>query len=173
MRCPFEFAKTHFPEGKLNTYAEVGVYAGVNTDSVLEGLDIQQTYLIDTWGINDFFLCEMRNRTDGDVLYDTVKAKYADRADRIEILRLRSQDAAQLVPNGLDLVYIDANHAYEGVKSDIESWYPKVRSGGIISGDDYHYYPGVVQAVDEFFGNHPELTLQVGNTKTQWWAVKP
>jgi len=173
MRCPFEFAKKHFPGGKLDTYVEVGVYAGENADLVLAGLNIKKTYLVDTWGINDFFLCDMRNLEDGDRFYNQVKEKYAARADKIEILRMDSQEAAQVVPGGLDLVYIDANHSYEPVKTDIETWYPKVRSGGIISGDDYHYYEGVVQAVDEFFENHPEMTLQIGSSKTQWWAVKP
>lgn len=173
MRCPFEFAKIHFPGGKLDTYVEVGVYDGFNTDSVLGGLSIKNTYLVDTWGINSFWLCNLRSLEDGDALYEQVKEKYADRADKIEILRMDSVDAAQVVPDGLDLVYIDADHKYEGVKKDIEAWYPKVRSGGILSGDDYLGYPGVVQAVGEFMENHPELTLQVGKTGTQWWAVKP
>jgi len=54
----------------------------------------------------------------------------------------------------LDFVFIDANHKYEFVKEDIEAWYPKVRSGGIVSGHDYYEFKsgrgGVIPAVDEF-----------------------
>jgi glycosyltransferase involved in cell wall biosynthesis len=33
--------------------------------------------------------------------------------------------------------YIDADHRYESVVSDIQAWWPKVRPGGILSGHDY------------------------------------
>lgn len=56
--------------------------------------------------------------------------------------------------NSIDFVFIDGNHEYEGVKEDIELWYPKIKKGGIVSGHDYVERPdlkyGVVQAVDEF-----------------------
>jgi hypothetical protein len=37
----------------------------------------------------------------------------------------------------LDFIYIDANHAYDFVKEDIECWYPKVKPGGWVMGHDY------------------------------------
>jgi hypothetical protein len=39
--------------------------------------------------------------------------------------------------NSLDFVYIDANHEDPWVSEDIQGWYKKVRSGGILSGHDY------------------------------------
>jgi len=54
----------------------------------------------------------------------------------------------------LDFVFIDANHDYEYVKDDIIKWLPKVKDNGIIAGHDYiQSFPGVIQAVDELFGN--------------------
>jgi len=54
-------------------------------------------------------------------------------------------------------VYIDGNHLYEFVKSDLELYYHKVRSGGYIAGDDYEiggwWKSGVKLAVDEFVKN--------------------
>jgi hypothetical protein len=51
-----------------------------------------------------------------------------------------------------DFIFIDADHTYEGVRKDIEAWYPKLKKGGIISGHDYHSsWPGTIKAVDEFF----------------------
>lgn len=56
--------------------------------------------------------------------------------------------------NSIDFVFIDGNHEYEGVREDLELWYPKVKSGGIVSGHDYVEKPdlkyGVIQAVNEF-----------------------
>lgn len=54
--------------------------------------------------------------------------------------------------NSIDFVFIDANHSYDYVKKDIEAWFPKVKTGGVISGHDYHEnWPEVIKAVDEFF----------------------
>jgi hypothetical protein len=58
--------------------------------------------------------------------------------DRAIMLRASSDKAADMFGDStLDFVYIDANHSYECVKKDLETWYPKVRSGGFICGHDY------------------------------------
>jgi predicted O-methyltransferase YrrM len=54
--------------------------------------------------------------------------------------------------DSLDFVFIDAAHDYDNVKADINAWYPKVKRGGHIAGHDYSAdWPGVRQAVDEYF----------------------
>lgn len=52
----------------------------------------------------------------------------------------------------IDFLYIDADHSYLGVWTDLVAWVPHVRSGGLIIGDDYgsDLYPGVKEAWDEF-----------------------
>ena len=37
----------------------------------------------------------------------------------------------------LGLCFIDANHTFDGVVRDLESWWPKVRPGGVLAGHDY------------------------------------
>lgn len=70
----------------------------------------------------------------------------------------------------LDFVFIDANHTYEGMKLDLESWYPKVKKGGMIGGHDYNYpWPGLIQAVDEFFG---ENTVTKAINSSAWYYFK-
>lgn len=66
---------------------------------------------------------------------------------------MKSVDAAKKYrDNSLDFVFIDASHDYDNVMADLKSWYPKVREGGMIGGDDYtDSWPGVKRAVDEFF----------------------
>lgn len=65
-----------------------------------------------------------------------------------------------------DIVYIDASHEYEYVIEDIKHWLPKVKKGGILCGDDYTSgWPGVMKAVNEFFG---EKINVVGHQ--QWWV---
>ncbi len=52
----------------------------------------------------------------------------------------------------IDLVFIDGNHSYEYVKSDLEKYWPKVRTNGIMAIHDYYHlnFPGVKVAVDAF-----------------------
>jgi hypothetical protein len=63
----------------------------------------------------------------------------------------------------MDFVYLDANHRYDAVREDLHAWWPKVRKGGMLAGDDYGLIDeqwvdfghgrcrfGVKRAVDEF-----------------------
>ena len=52
----------------------------------------------------------------------------------------------------LDFVFIDAGHEYEEIKNDIINWGPKLKSGGILAGHDFHY-PPVTKAVQELVPN--------------------
>ena len=40
-----------------------------------------------------------------------------------------------------DFIYIDADHSYEACKLDLESYWPKLKQGGIMMGDDYTLTP--------------------------------
>jgi predicted O-methyltransferase YrrM len=77
-------------------------------------------------------------------------------------IKLESIAASKNYPDqSLDFVFIDANHSYEAVKDDIQSWYPKVKTGGYIGGHDYSYFwKGVVTAVNEIFRGNVEIINQ-------------
>lgn len=54
------------------------------------------------------------------------------------------------------LLYIDADHSYEGVSADWEAWQPHLAPGAIVVFDDYRYmvrgqdhYPDITRFVDE------------------------
>ncbi len=54
----------------------------------------------------------------------------------------------------IDVLFIDGDHAYEGVKKDIISWFPHVKSGGTIMFDDFNEKTGVSQAINETIRDH-------------------
>ncbi len=59
--------------------------------------------------------------------------------------------------NYFDWIYVDGDHSYEFVKKDLELFFPKVKSGGYITGDDYVWWGpflgfGVKKAIDQFLG---------------------
>ena len=98
-------------------------------------------------------------------MYQRVSEKVNAEADpRVHMIREKSQEAGSLVPNELDFVYIDGLHTYEGCSKDIEVWWPKIRKGGMLMGDDFHM-PGVAKAVEEF----GYCTLRFRRTYTRWW----
>ena len=71
-----------------------------------------------------------------------------------------SLEAAELFEdNSLDFVHIDAAHDYENVIADIRAWYPKVKPGGLITGDDY-IWGTVKKAVHEYFESKSILSFK-------------
>ncbi len=74
----------------------------------------------------------------------------------------------------LDLVYLDAQHAYSSILEDIKLWLPKIKSNGTLAGHDYGVglHDGVKRAVDETFGHpdrvFPDTTWAVGSWFLTW-----
>lgn len=48
-------------------------------------------------------------------------------------------------------------------------WYNKVRSGGLMIGDDYSLFPGIVAAVNKFVKSYNLYPFTQGN---KWWIIK-
>lgn len=77
---------------------------------------------------------------------------------RFDYMIIDSVSAASKFPDEyFGFIYIDAGHSYNDVYNDLIAWYPKLKSGGFLVGDDYAimYNPtegeyGVVQAVEDF-----------------------
>jgi hypothetical protein len=71
--------------------------------------------------------------------------------DLAEIIEGDSAASAALFADAsCDFVFIDADHDYESVKSDITAWLPKVR--GVLAGHDWNW-PSVARAVGELLPN--------------------
>ena len=58
--------------------------------------------------------------------------------ERVTFVRNVSLEAASGFASGtFDWVFIDALHTYDAVLADLRAWWPKLREGGLLSGDDY------------------------------------
>jgi hypothetical protein len=149
--------------------AEIGVAAGVHAEDIMTMLNMKKLYLIDPY---EPYVQVGRLHTD----YIADKEKAALRlkrfGDKVEFIYQGSDSAATLIPGGLDFVYIDGNHTYEYVKSDIETYYPKIRDHGVLSGHDFsrQYNGDVIRAVVEFASKH-NLKLEVGSGQ-DWFLQK-
>lgn len=63
---------------------------------------------------------------------------------------------AKLWEKPIDLLFIDGDHSYEGVKQDTLAWEPKVIKGGTILFHDYDH-PETKKWLDEHYGKNKEV----------------
>lgn len=79
------------------------------------------------------------------------KIKYFGVDDKIKVFIMTGEQAVdQFEAESLDLIFIDAAHDYDSVKSDLLCWYPKLKSDGFLFCDDYEEsWVGVIQAVKD------------------------
>lgn len=76
--------------------------------------------------------------------------------DLVYPVRQDSSKAAAIFPdNYFSFIFIDAGHSYEQVTNDLVAWFPKLKSGGIFAGHDYHDAQ-VSKAVKDYFGYQVE-----------------
>lgn len=161
----------------INTYnlkvgCELGIATGGHSYTILRDTNVEKLYSVDPFS-DEFYIFEPKNALE--LLFLRIKFRLGEFGNRSHMVRMYSLPAADLFRDGeLDFVFIDADHSYEAVKQDINAWYGKVRSGGIIGGDDYAtMWPGVPQAVNEFFANLG-LVVNVDRDEPRvWWVQKP
>lgn len=99
--------------------------------------------------------------------------------DRITVHKSDSYAAtAAFRDASLGLCFIDADHTFEGCVRDLESWWPKVRPGGVLAGHDYSDSRRftVRPAVDSFVASG-SLRLEHGRARRRsqrhvCWAIR-
>lgn len=70
----------------------------------------------------------------------------------------------------LDFVFIDGNHSFESAYNDIVTWYPKVKNGGLFSGDDFSI-DGVNDALFKFKREN-NMTHEIHISENIWYWYK-
>lgn len=130
---------------------EIGCAEGFNSYDLLSN-GIRKLYSVDAWET-------LNQKGDGgndqewhDKNYEATKKRLEPFGSRSEILKgLSSKMAANIPDESIGLLYLDGDHSYLGVMSDLNNWDKKVVSGGVISGHDFlapEY--GVKNAVEEY-----------------------
>jgi hypothetical protein len=82
-----------------------------------------------------------------------IEARKTQRVLPLQSSTLSANHALLAAGFGADAVYVDASHASLDVFIDAEHWWPLVRCGGVMWGDDYHVI-SVAQAVEAFAAKH-------------------
>ena len=122
------------PDGKG---VEVGVYKGEFSQEILKNWT-GTLFMVDVWRpLGEEYNDSSNHKYHSDILAETMN-NIQGYEDRGIIIRANSEIASQMFQDeSLDFVYIDANHAYDFVKKDIQLWFPKVKKGGLFCGHDY------------------------------------
>ena len=125
-------------KNSLGKGVEVGVSKGEYARTILSKY-LGHLYLVDLWAMQDPQEYEdVANAEDHESNIHLCVANLSQYQSRYTMVRKKSPLAANDFENeSLDFIYLDANLKYSFVKSDIEAWFPKIRTGGIISGHDY------------------------------------
>jgi hypothetical protein len=123
---------------------EIGVLRGEHAENLLKRWNCEKLFLIDLW---EHRLIKK--------YYHVVEKKFRGN-DKVQIMKMDSHQASkEFMDESLDFIYIDADHSFKGVASDIISWYPKLKRFGVLAGHDYREdgkywdgFYGVKTAVD-------------------------
>ena len=156
------------------TGVELGVGTGELSERILTRADIGHLFSIAPWcgeygqGVEQY--------------RDAVVRLNAHRA-RNTILRMHGNDALSLFnDSSLDFLFING-FAHDGERDGqlLRTWFAKLRSGGIIAGDDYAaQWPLVIAAVNDFaaaYGIEVHMVFCQGEPgrpgHPAWFAMKP
>ncbi|PNW79477.1 hypothetical protein CHLRE_09g416700v5 [Chlamydomonas reinhardtii] len=106
-------------------------------------------YLVDIWqhqpNYEDFANVDNAKQ---DQLFKEAQGNLAAYTGKTVFLRNFTSDAVKRINEMVDYIYVDARHDYCGVLEDIELYWPKLKSGGIMAGHDYLDAPQV-QAISQ------------------------
>lgn len=160
--------------------AEIGVEQGKYSEEILNGTAMH-LFCIDPW-MAYFRYKDHRAQSKLDGFYEDAK-KRLEPFDRATIIRKTSMEAvADFQENSLDFVYIDGNHDFEYVVSDIIHWSKIVKPGGIVAGHDYRAEEKdqripfhVIQAVNAYSDAYHirPVFLTRKDRCASWFWVKP
>ena len=133
--------------------AEVGVWKGEFSSRILEK-GPRELHLIDPW-IHQDYIGRYYSIKQGkmNAIHKGVVTKF-QKDSRVTIHRKLSIEA-EFPKEYFDWVYIDGDHSYEAVVKDLNHYYPMMKKGGFLCGDDYgrtdkNCAKGPKPAVDEF-----------------------
>lgn len=162
------------------TICELGVCEGENFELMIEhGPEL--AVAVDAW-IDD----GVPSRNDIGLTKETLENQYQSFASRmnslpfVKIYREYTFDAVKRFPDEyFDLVYIDADHTYKACLQDIKDWFPKIKKGRFLLGDDYFHgtAPGpgdkgvifkVIEAVNDFCRDN---NLKIFELPLFGWAI--
>jgi hypothetical protein len=121
--------------------AEIGVETAAFSKYLLDTGLFERLYSIDPWAAlipgvtqdGEQYYSENAMKT-----YLLAKDTLRMYGDQSRILRTESAKAVKYFEGAaFDFIFLDGDHTTQGVKLDLETWWPKIKVGGMLAGHDY------------------------------------
>jgi hypothetical protein len=136
------------------TICEIGVFKGEFSKILLDKMKPKELHLID---IFEGQMCS-GDKDGNNIVWTNLNDEY------LKLIELFKLNENVFIHKGMsysilenfddeffDLIYVDGDHSYNGVKKDLEVSFRKIKNNGFILGHDYTpQFQGVIDAVNEF-----------------------
>ena len=144
MKLVFETIRAEGDKVKLAV--ELGCLFGRSTTAILNALDLStKLYTVDNFAVQgsdtrDYFVENLVKKNVG----------------KLSLLDMPAHEAAVSYghhwKDGIDFIFIDADHQDHSIKEDCEDWLSKLNPGGVVAFHDYYndQFPSVATRVEEF-----------------------
>lgn len=173
-----QFLLAYIPENSVG--AEIGVFTGLFSSILAREKKIAQVTFVDPWweAYGEFYPNWGSYTDQGRVktrhAYATAKRRI-DRAglsNRFVEIASSYEWLERQPDSSLDWVYLDSTHSYEGTVRELGLLNSKIKTTGLIFGDDWqtdrnHRHHGVFRAVNEFLKNGDFEVVTCG-LNSQW-----
>lgn len=132
------YIKDYLLKEDCKNYLEIGTHFGHSLSVILQSQYPTKAVSIDLfepWGdtrVKDMFKLANENASKFNInnyKYHIIKGN----SNELSTIRKVSDH----FPNGIDLLFIDGDHSYQGITEDFKNYYPLIRNKGYIVFDDY------------------------------------
>jgi hypothetical protein len=169
-----KFLEQMIPKGGVG--AELGVYKGHFTRTILDVVEPKRLHLIDPWYLlGERWEWAYGNQSTIEALVGVLRTCAAELICGRAILHVGDDLEILLTfpDHYFDWVYLDTSHNYGHTVKELELLAVKVKAGGVIAGDDWqtdpaHVHHGVCRAVREFIAREPYDLMYADETDKQW-----
>jgi predicted O-methyltransferase YrrM len=141
---------------KNGVIIEIGSFMGLSSIIMASALLSNNNYkakiyCVDTWEGSPEHknLDEVKSKQLYEIFLENIK-KYKVNSIIYPIRKPSVEAANEFEDLSADFIFIDGDHSYESCYSDLVSWYPKLKEGGILFGHDCVPGSGVSEAVEKF-----------------------
>jgi methyltransferase family protein len=160
--------------------AELGVLKGTFSRVLLKSTKAKELHLIDPWYFLDAeWTWVGENTSTVDALCNILQTNKKEINEKKFFVHVQDDiEVLKSFPDAyFDWAYIDSSHAYQHTVMELEILLKKVKSSGIICGDDWrpdinHRHHGVFKAVNEFINKHHYDLIYANEENLQWFIKK-
>ena len=146
-------------------FVELGSWLGKSTRYIASVLpDMAKLYAVDTW-VGTLNEIEHMNDPRQSMLYEIFLSNMIQSklAHRVVPIRTTTNEAAEKFHQKIDFIFIDADHEYHAVYTDIMKWYPKLSENGVMCGDDWAWDSVRQAVIDAAKELNVKISLPAGN----------